>query len=80
VSSREERLQELCTQAIEAKTSADVERISSEFRIALEEHISAARESLTAQASTIFLLDSVTGVREQAAPSSPGPGTPKVKS
>lgn len=54
----EKRLRDLCEQAIAANES-EVERKTSELRVALEEHISAAKESLSIQASVIPVLDSI---------------------
>ena len=58
----EKRLRDLCEQAIAANES-EVERKTSELRVALEEHISAAKESLSIQASVIPVLDSIARVR-----------------
>lgn len=55
----EKRLRDLCEQAIAAKDQSEVERKTSELRVALGEHISAARESLSSQASIIPVLDSI---------------------
>jgi len=49
----ETRIHALCAEAIVAKDAADIERIVSELRKALNEHIELARNSLGAQA-TIF--------------------------
>ncbi len=46
----EARIQALCTEAINAEHEAEVDRILSELRAALTEHIQGARRSLTEQA------------------------------
>jgi hypothetical protein len=51
------RIHQLCTEALAAKTQADVNRIIPELRSALEEHIRLAKESLAAQVSNIVSLD-----------------------
>jgi hypothetical protein len=55
----EVRIQQLCTEALAAKTQADIERIIPELRVALEEHIKLAKDSLGAQAAVIPVLDAV---------------------
>ena len=57
------RLRDLCEQAIAAKDQSEGERKASELRVALGEHITAARESLSSQASVIPVLDSIAGAR-----------------
>ena len=59
----EKRLRDLCEQVITAKDQPEVERKASELRVALEDHISAARESLSTQASVIPVLDSIARIR-----------------
>jgi hypothetical protein len=53
----EVRIQRLCTEALAAKTQADVDRIVPELRAALEEHVRLAKDSLRLQASTVALLN-----------------------
>jgi hypothetical protein len=53
----EARIQQLCTEALAVKNQADVDRVIPELRAALEEHISLAKNSLGAQASTIAALN-----------------------
>jgi hypothetical protein len=53
----EVRIQQLCTEAIAAKTQVDVDRIIPELRAALEEHIQLAREFLGPQAIKIAHLN-----------------------
>jgi hypothetical protein len=53
----EVRVQQLCTEALAAKTQADVDRIIPELRAALEEHVRLAKDSLRLQASTVALLN-----------------------
>ena len=48
---------QLCTEALVAKTPADVERVLEELRSALEEHIRLAKDSLGAQVTAIAVLD-----------------------
>ena len=50
-------IQNLCNEALAAKTEDDVERIFAELRTTLEEHIRSAKESLGVQAATISMLD-----------------------
>ena len=54
----ETRIRKLCSEAIAVKDDADVERVVNELRSALEEHIRLAKESLSAQAAAISMLDS----------------------
>lgn len=49
----EARIHQLCTEAIAAKTQADIERILPELRLALEEHVRLARTSLEGQVIAI---------------------------
>lgn len=56
----EARIDLLCTEALSARTQAEVDRIVPELRSALEEHIRLARNSLQAQASTLSVLEAVT--------------------
>jgi len=58
-------IQELCNEALAAKTPEDVERIVSELRSTLEQHIQHARESLKTQSTAI-------SIREKAANNSGG--------
>jgi hypothetical protein len=53
------RIQQLCTEALAAKTQADVERILPELRLALEEHIKLAKDSLGSQVKTFAALDAI---------------------
>jgi hypothetical protein len=53
----EQRIHELCSEVGTAK-GADLERVLKELRSALEEHISLAKDTLTAQASNISRFDS----------------------
>jgi hypothetical protein len=53
----ETRIEQLSTEALEAKTQADVERIIRELRAALEEHIRLAKDVLGLQARTVALLN-----------------------
>ncbi len=53
----ETKIQQLCTEALAAKTQADVERIVPELRAALEEHIRLAKEALSGQVTGIAVLD-----------------------
>jgi len=53
----EARIQQLCSEALAAKTLADVDRILPELRSALEEHIRLAKESLETQVAAITSLD-----------------------
>jgi hypothetical protein len=55
----EARIRDLCTEALGAKTKADIERVVTELRIALEEHIHLAKESLEVQVGNFPLLTKV---------------------
>ena len=52
----EAKIQQLCSEAIAAKTEADVERIIPELRAALQEHVRLAKASLEGQATAIAVL------------------------
>lgn len=54
----EARIQELCAQALAAQGDAEAERILVELRLAIEEHIYYAKNSLEAHASVISVLES----------------------
>jgi len=54
----EARIHHLCTEALTLTEQADIERVMTELRSAIEEHVRLARESLTAQAATLSMLDS----------------------
>lgn len=60
-------IQQLCTEALAAKTQADVDRILPELRSALEEHVKLAKDSLEAQVSAISAMDaaSLRGLRPE---------------
>jgi hypothetical protein len=47
----EARIHDLCAEAVAAEDESDVERIVSELREALTEHIRCAKDSLVVQAS-----------------------------
>jgi hypothetical protein len=53
----ENRIKQLCKEAVAARTKEDVERVIRQLRAALDEHISLAKSSLEAQATTLPLLD-----------------------
>jgi len=55
----EVRIQALCNEALAAKTPADMDRIVTELRAALDEHILLARTSLEEQLSNFSLLGKV---------------------
>ena len=55
----EERIRQLCAEALAAKSQTDVDRIVPQLRAALEEHVKLAKESLKSQMSTIHALDAV---------------------
>jgi hypothetical protein len=55
----EVRIRNLCTEALAAKTPDDVKRIVMELRIALEEHIHLAKDSLEGQVNNFALLGDV---------------------
>jgi hypothetical protein len=54
----DDRVRQLCSQAIACKTQADIEKVIKELRDALGEHIRLARENLKIQATTIRLITS----------------------
>jgi len=53
----EERIRQLCAEAVAATSQSDVERIFPELRAALEEHVKLAKQSLQSQMSTINAVD-----------------------
>jgi F0F1-type ATP synthase membrane subunit b/b' len=53
------RIQQLCSDAICAKTEAEIQRIIPELKAALQEHVRLAKESLQAQASAVSALENV---------------------
>jgi hypothetical protein len=55
----EVRIRNLCTEAIAAKTPDDIERIVTELRAALEEHVRLAKDSLEGQLNNFALLSDV---------------------
>jgi hypothetical protein len=55
----EARIKNLCTEALGAKTRADIERVVTELRNALEEHILLAKQSLEVQVGNFPLLSKV---------------------
>jgi hypothetical protein len=55
------RVHRLCKEILASATKAEVERILSELRAALEEHIRLAKDSLELQAKAIALLDKFAG-------------------
>ena len=55
----EARIKNLCTEALGAKTRADIERVVTELRNALEEHILLAKQSLEVQVGNFPLLPKV---------------------
>jgi hypothetical protein len=61
------RIQRLCTEALAAKTQADVDRILPELRSALEEHVRLAKESLGTQIATITSLGDLGDAASQTA-------------
>jgi len=52
-------IQRLCTEALAAKTEANVERITPELRAALQEHSRLAKDSLDSQVDTLTLIDAI---------------------
>jgi hypothetical protein len=55
----EARIRTLCTEALIAKTPDDIERIVTELRTALEEHIPLAKDSFEGQVNNFALLNDV---------------------
>jgi hypothetical protein len=55
----EARIKQLCTEALAAKTQADVDRILPELRSALEEHVRLAKDSLEAQVTAITAMEAI---------------------
>jgi hypothetical protein len=53
----DKRIYDLCASALKAK-GEEIDSILAELRSAIEEHVSLARESLGAQATTIAMRDS----------------------
>jgi hypothetical protein len=54
----EPRIRQLCTGALAARTTEDLERIVPELRSAFENHIRLAKDSLGAQAHALPVLES----------------------
>jgi hypothetical protein len=63
----EARIQQLCVEAIAAKSQSDVNRIIRELRVALQEHVRLAKDSLGLQASAIAVLNDVSRKDSQGA-------------
>jgi hypothetical protein len=57
------RIQQLCKEAVEAKTPAELDRVIPELRAALEEHTRLAKERLKSQRNRIAARDAA--AREQ---------------
>jgi hypothetical protein len=55
----EGRIRQLCLEVLAAETVTDIDRIITELRAALEEHIRLAKDSLEMQVRTISFMDSV---------------------
>jgi hypothetical protein len=55
----EARIHQLCSEAIVAQTQSDVDRIVTELRAALEEHVRLAKQSLEGQITSITALDAL---------------------
>ena len=53
----EDKIHQLCTEALASKTQGDVERVVAELRAALEEHINLAKESLGGQITGIAAME-----------------------
>jgi hypothetical protein len=58
LSPSEKQIQQLCEQIASAKTPEELERVLTELRQALKEHVRQARMALRSEASAIALLDS----------------------
>jgi hypothetical protein len=67
--STEVRIQQLCQEALAAKTSAELERVIPELRAALEEHTRLAKESLSGQRNRIAARDSASETETKKDPS-----------
>lgn len=57
----ENRIQQLCTQALAVRNSEEVELVVGQLRAALEEHIRLAKGSLENQAATLSTLSAKAG-------------------
>jgi hypothetical protein len=55
----EERIKRLCSEALAVTTPEEVERVLSELRLALEEHVRAARNNLESSVIAFPFLDSL---------------------
>jgi hypothetical protein len=53
----ENRIKQLCSEVVAARTEAETESLITQLRAALDEHISLAKRSLEVQVSTISLLE-----------------------
>jgi hypothetical protein len=60
----EQRIQQLCKEAVEAKTPAKLEQVIPELRAALEEHTRLAKESLRLQRNTIAARDAASKTKK----------------
>ena len=58
----EEKIRELCAQAIAANDNADVDRILRELRLEIAEYVRLARESLLARAAVLATLNGDTNL------------------
>ena len=61
----ERRIQQLCQEAVEAKTHAELEQVIPELRAALEEHTRLAKESLTLQRDSIAARDVASKTKDE---------------
>ena len=60
----EARIQELCKEALAAKTAAELERVLPELRAALEEHTRLAKESLRGMRNSITARDAASETKK----------------
>lgn len=59
------RIQQLCKEAVEAKTPAELERVIPELRAALEEQTRLAKESLKLQRNSIAARDAASKTKNE---------------
>jgi hypothetical protein len=64
----DDRIQQLCKEAVDAKTPTELDRVIPELRAALEEHIRRAKKRLKEQRNSIAVRDAAARERERDPP------------
>ena len=62
----DDRIQQLCKEAIAAQTPAELEKVIPELRAALEEHTRQAKERLKGQRNTIAARDAASAKKDSS--------------